>query len=136
MKMRSGWILATVVVFTGLCGCGGRVTVTGRVTYQGEPVPSTEVYFQPVDGSRFSLGKTDDDGHFSLRYSRDENGAPKGRYTVRLKYAPSALELTHEAPSKVSPELKEVIDRYGDIATSPLHYDITQSAQFIEIKLE
>jgi hypothetical protein len=137
MKMRSGWVLATAVVLTGLCGCGdGRVTVTGRVTYKGEPVPSTEVYFQPDDGSRFSLGKTDDDGNFSLRYSRDEDGAPKGQYTVRLKYAPGAAEETHKGPSKASPELKQVIARYGNTGTSSLHYDITKSGQFIEIKLE
>lgn len=136
MRIRGGWLVVAVLM-TGLCGCGdGRVSVTGRVTYKGEPVPSTEVYFQPDDGKRFSLGKTDDDGNFSLRFSRDEDGAPKGQYTVRLKYAPSAAEETHKIPSKASPELKEVIARYGNTTNSPLHYDITKNGQFIEIKLE
>jgi hypothetical protein len=136
MNTRSCWFLVTAVLLGALSGCGdGRVKVTGRVTYKGEPVPSTEVYFQPDDGSRWSLGKTDDDGRFSLRYSRLEDGATKGQYRVRLKYTPSAQEETHQIPPKASRELKEVIAKYNDAGTSPLRYDITKSSQFIEIKL-
>jgi hypothetical protein len=136
MNMRRCWLLVTAVLLVGFSGCSSdRVKVTGRVTYKGEPVPSTEVYFQPDDGSRTSVGKTDDDGRFSLSYSRQENGAPKGQYKVRLRYVPSAEEELHTIPPKASRELKEVIAKYGNAEKSPLHYEIT-SGQFIEIKLD
>ncbi len=71
MNTRWCWLVVALVLLAAVSGCGsGRVKVTGRVTYKGEPVPSTEVYFQPDDGSRTSIGKTDDDGRFSLRFSR------------------------------------------------------------------
>jgi hypothetical protein len=136
MNIRRCCFLVTAVVLVAVSGCGsGRVKVTGRVTYKGEPVPSTEVYFQPDDGSRTSAGKTDDDGRFSLRYSRQEDGAPTGQYKVRLKYAPSAEEETHQIPPKASRELKEVIAKYNDASKSDLHYEIKENGQFIEIKI-
>jgi hypothetical protein len=135
LKARYSWPLL-LVLLVAVSGCGsGRVKVTGRITCKGEPVPSTEVYFCPDDGSRFSLGHTDDDGRFSLRYSRQEDGAPPGHYTVRLKYVPSAEEELHQIPPKASRELKEVIAKYRDLSDSPLHYDITKNGQFIDIKL-
>jgi hypothetical protein len=127
-----------LALLAGVSGCNseGRVQVTGRVTYKGEPVPSTQVNFQPDDGSRGSIGHTNDDGRFSLRYSRQEDGAPLGRYIVILKYTPSAEEETHQILPKASRELKEVIAHYGDQTTSNLHYEITHNGQDIEIKLE
>jgi len=63
------------------CGCGGPnlVTAKGRLTYQGQPIPSTYVTFQPKEeGKRASNGLTDDEGHFTLAYSRQEPGVLKG----------------------------------------------------------
>lgn len=137
MKIQLGWCLAAVVLCAGVCGCGsGRAKVTGRLTYKGEPVPSTRVVFQPDDGSRGSIGRTDDNGCFSLSYSRQENRIPRGPYTVTLKYAPSAEEETHQIPPKLSRELREVIAQHGDQSTSNLRFEIKRSKQDIEIKLE
>jgi len=130
-------VLALVVALVA-GGCGGPrfVNVTGRVTYKGQPVPSTQVRFMPDNGERPSNGLTGDDGNFTLRYSRTQAGAPTGTYTVFLTYVPSNEEETHQIQPKASKELKAVIAKYGDPKTSGLHYEISKDGQVIEINLE
>jgi len=51
--------------------------VTGRLTYKGEPVPSTTVKFCPdEEGKRPSQGVTDDQGNFTLTNSMTEKRRP------------------------------------------------------------
>jgi hypothetical protein len=128
--------LALVLAVTG-CNSSALVTASGRLTYKGKPVPSTLVTFWPEEeGKRASTGVTDDDGNFTLQYSRTEPGVLRGKHTVFLAYHVSMEEELRKIPPKASPELKAVIARYGDLKTSPLHYEITKSGQFIEIQLE
>jgi len=138
MTTRFFWCLAVLTLPLAAGGCGGQrlVSVSGRVTHQGRPVPSTLVTFQPDDGGRPSKGVTDDDGRFTLRYSRTEAGASRGRCAVFLTYVVSNEEELRQAPPKASKELKAVIARYGDPAKSGLHHEITKDGQFIEITLE
>ena len=128
---------AALVLLLAVSGCGSElVSASGRLTYNGQPVPSTLVMFQPDDGSRRSTGVTDDDGRFSLRYSRTQTGVKRGPHTVVLKYEVSGDEELGRKKSKASKELKEVIKRYADPKKSKLHYDVTENGQFFEIKLE
>ncbi len=130
------WLPAALVLLLALAGCNSRlVRVSGRITYHGQPVPSTLVTFLPDSGGRASHGLTDDNGNFTLTYSRTEVGATRGHDTVFLTYHLSNEEELKEAPPKASPELKAVISRYGNPETSPLHYEITHSGQFIDIEL-
>src|SRR5262249_55663652 len=112
------------------------VNASGRVTYKGRPVPSTRVIFVPEDGSRRSTGLTDDDGNFTLRFSRTRDGVKRGRHTVILRYEVSADEETHQIPPKASTEVKAVIARFGDPKKSALHYEITSNGQVFEIELD
>jgi hypothetical protein len=118
-------------------GCGGRLArVTGKVTYKGQPVPSTQVTFQPEDGSRPSHGLTDDNGRFTLRYSRQDAGATRGRHTVYLTYFVGNDEYLGKAAPKASEALKAVIARYGDVKTSPLKFEVKKNGEHFEIKLD
>ena len=136
MKIQNIWLVAALALLPAAAGCGSPlVTVTGRVTYKGEPVPSTLVTFMPDDGGRPSHAVTDDNGNFTLKYSRQEVGARRGKHTVFLTYHVSneeELGQTEKAPK----ELRAVIDSFGDPKTSPLHYDVTRNGQFIDIKLD
>jgi hypothetical protein len=137
MKLRQRWPLLALPLLLVLSGCGGGpklVRVTGRVLCDGKPVPSTQVYFQPDDGGRFSTGLTDDDGNFTLRYSRTEEGVVLGKHKVHLKYVVGNDEYNHTIEPKASKELKGVIERY-DADKSDLHAEVTKSGQFIEIQL-
>ena len=137
MNARTGRVVAALVLLAAASGCGGKlVTVKGRVTYQGRPVPSTLVTFLPDDGGRRSQGLTDDNGNFTLHYSRDEVGVTRGKHTVFLAYHISNEEYVHEAEPKASKELKEVVAAYSDPKTSPLHYEVTANGQFFDLKLD
>src|SRR5262249_29531330 len=67
MAARYHWLwLAGALLFAG-AGCGGSdlVNASGRLTYKGQPVPSTYVTFAPQEeGKRASVGLTDSDGNF------------------------------------------------------------------------
>ncbi len=138
MKSRAFWFLAVLALPLAAGGCGGPrfLHVTGRVTHKGQPVPSTQVFFLPDNGERRSIGLTDDDGNFTLRYSRSQGGAPPGKYTVYLAYVPSNEEENHTAPPKASKELRAVIARYGEPEKSGLHYELKEDGQFVEIDLK
>ena len=135
--IRWGWPLVAGLLLT-LSGCGGSglVDVNGRLTYKGQPVPSTIVIFAPEgDGQRPSRGLTDDDGNFKLSYSKGQSGAQRGKHTVVLKYFVSGPEELHEIPPKASAQLRKVIAQFGDQTSSPLHYDVSKNGQFVEIEL-
>jgi hypothetical protein len=138
MNTRIGWPVPALVLVFALSGCGGPlVKVTGRLTYKGQPVPSTTLTFTPEEeGKRPSHGVTDDDGNFTLRYSSTEVGALTGKFTVTLRYHMTADEETHTIPPKASKELRAVIQKYSNPSSSPLHYEITKSGQVVDIKLE
>lgn len=139
MKTIFRWrylILIALLMGSG-CSGSGLVNAKGRLTYNGSPVPSTYVIFQPQEeGKRASTGLTDDDGNFTLQFSRTEPGVLRGQHTVFLTYYVSVDEELHKIPPKASKELKAVIARYGNVKTSPLQYEITTSGQFIEIDLK
>jgi len=140
MKTRTGGApVGLALLLLGVSGCGGNglVGATGRLTYKGQPVPSTRVIFQPEDvNSRRSTGVTNDDGRFTLRFSRTENGVKLGKHKVYLKYDISVEEETSQIPPKASRELRKIIDKYGDPEKSPLRYEVTHGGQVVEIQLE
>jgi hypothetical protein len=137
MNARTNWAWIALVLLPVVSGCGGPlVKVTGRLTYKGQPVPSTLVTFFPDNGSRRSTGLTDDNGHFTLRYSRTEWGVSRGQHAVFVRYDVSAEEETGQIKPKASKELKAIIAKYGDPKTSGLHYEITQDGQYVEVELK
>ncbi len=138
MTRRTSFLAAALAGVLAAAGCSGPlVTVTGRLTYKGQPVPSTYVIFQPEEeGKRASRGITDDDGRFSLTNSKSDVGALRGRHTVYLKYHLTADEEMGKVPPKASKDLKAAIAKYSDPKKSPLHYEVTSNGQFIEIDLE
>lgn len=84
-----GWCLlvrsVALVILPLLTGCGpGQGTVSGKVLYQGKPVPGGTVMFSPVD-SRYNLAtaQLDEEGNYSLTVTAGE---------VRISVDNSALK--------------------------------------------
>jgi hypothetical protein len=138
MRLRSLWYFLAAALFLAVCGCrgSGLVQATGKLTYQGKPVPSTRVTFQPDDGSRRSTGVTEDDGQFKLRFSRTQDGVKLGPHKVYLTYEVSAEEEIGKIKPKASRELKEVIARYGNAKAPLLQAEIKHDGQVIELELK
>jgi hypothetical protein len=88
------WVALPIALVA--CGCGGagygEVPVSGRVTYDGEPLAHVHLSFQPVakDESGFgpgSFGRTDAEGKFELRtVYPDAPGALPGEHRVTVSY--------------------------------------------------
>ena len=124
--------LVLLVVASG-CGESRVVKVTGRLTYKDRAVPNVWVSFHHEDGSRASRGKTGEDGTFTLKYTKHELGAVRGRHNVSLEYDPRAEE--EGKPSPIDAETRKALARYADSSTSGLQYEVTHDGQVIEINL-
>jgi hypothetical protein len=88
---RRGWIFVSLALIAAtLAGCGsgkpeGVAQVSGRVTLGGEPLSGAIVTFLPVQqGASTSLGRTDDEGRFTLLYGGDIEGAQVGQHRVTI----------------------------------------------------
>jgi len=85
-------LLRTSALLTIAClciGCGGseHPTVSGKVTYDGEPLANIQLVFNPVSDTTaanapYSTAVTDENGAFSLKTRDGQLGAAKS-YTVR-----------------------------------------------------
>lgn len=73
-----------------LSGCGDKnkkdtlYKVTGKVTKDGTGLKDIGVTFHPVDGGAPSSGSTNENGEFTLTYSKGGEGAIAGKHKVVL----------------------------------------------------
>ena len=85
-RLETAIACAAVVVLVGCSQSGPKLaTVSGRVTLDGEPAYATEVMFYPEGEKSPSVGRTDRDGNYKLRYKRGGEGGSVGWNVVRLK---------------------------------------------------
>lgn len=75
------------------CGRSGPelAIVTGKVTLDGEPVAHAQLTFKPPatgSGGSTAYGVTDNQGNYTLQYSRDARGALPGQYEVVIESPP------------------------------------------------
>ena len=102
------FILVAVTSLTAIgCSGGDYVSVSGKVTNNGDPVPNVRVVFTPdavgenhVPGP-YSSGETDENGTFTLRTRYDEAGAVVGPHRVGFEWA----DIDFDAMSGLKDEL-------------------------------
>ncbi|MCA9203132.1 MAG: hypothetical protein KDA59_08805 [Planctomycetales bacterium] len=142
---RSVLMLLLSVSLLPLVGCGPAgpktVPVSGTVTLNGQPVPHLVVHFMPDEG-RPSWGYTDEQGRFTLNYTRDRDGAELGKHKVWFVYEPKAqdagqeMEWMKSGPPRASEELAAALQKYGSDSASPLTLDVQQSESDLQLKLD
>ena len=79
--------ISIVLLVAWNVGCGGRSdlgTVTGKVTYNGQPLRAAEVQFHPDAAGRKSVGYTDANGEYDLLYTPNERGTLLGPHKVAV----------------------------------------------------
>ncbi|MBN2021413.1 MAG: carboxypeptidase regulatory-like domain-containing protein [Pirellulales bacterium] len=86
---------ATLLVLAALPGCARSTRpelgeVGGTITLDGRPLADAIVVFTPVEGGRQSMGVTDEDGRYTLRYLRDVPGAKIGPHNVAVTMSSEA----------------------------------------------
>lgn len=96
-----------------LPGCGGRdlTSVSGTVTYQGQPLEQGRVGFLPVNG-RPSYGDIQD-GQFKLSTYESGDGAASGSYRVLIQ-----SDKLSDPADAFSNRISLIPNKYGDPETS------------------
>ena len=121
------WTVPVLVtlIFASIVGCGGPsqfplAEVSGRVTFDGQPVANVMVTFMPIsDGKNpnsgpYSLGLTDANGVYHLQTRYGEDGAVVGTHRIVLETAGSDPEL---AAVEGNPESSGGSERLNDQAS-------------------
>lgn len=86
------WLLTGAVSLAVVIGCGDdgglgkRYPVSGKITYQGKPVPLGNIFFVPVkaEAGRAASGAINSEGWYKLSTAGGEDGAYAGDYKIRI----------------------------------------------------
>jgi hypothetical protein len=135
-----------VALFTGfIAGCSsssGTAPVSGRVTYQGKPVPNAHVSFTPAEGtSRAAEGLTDAGGEFTLRTFTTNDGALVGKYRISvIARGPDRPlkpgEVGSGMPGETMPGDPIIPTKYFAPDTSGLTYEVKRGRNHVELELK
>jgi len=129
-----------------LVGCGrGGGTVSGKVTFNGQPVPSGTVTFVSADGHAFPTIIQEDGsyvvehvatGPATITVVTPPPPAPPPRSTP--KGSPGAGSDTSAEAAGMKPQIKvvSVPAKYADPKTSGLSYTVTSGSQTYDIPLK
>ncbi len=105
---RKSWQLAAVVLLAGLasgCSESSSASVSGKVTFKGEPVVHGDVTFFQSSTGRVAQSSLDSEGNYSLNLSQGGD-LPAGEFRVTVTPEVSYVEVDLGARGK---DLKEVI---------------------------
>jgi hypothetical protein len=101
------FVFGTVVLSLLVMGCGDRgpklVKATGKVTYQGEPLPKATVVFVPEGEERTAFATTDEQGDFVIA-TNGRPGAIPGTYKVAVTAIRLLREVSEEEAISMSNE--------------------------------
>ena len=134
--LRASAVPLLVCVFVAGCSGSNVVSVSGTLTYKGNPVTNAFINFMPENG-RPSMGETDQNGKFTLIYDPQTKGAQRGKHRVFVEYnavadANQPGAVPGETP-RLSNDLKEFFSKYnGD--NSKIEVVIDKSTS--DLKLE
>ena len=130
------WLSVTLLVIVAATGCGGggpqTHSVSGKVTFKGNPVAQAQVGFVPTDGTgeaKPAQGQTDASGNYSLTTylgpGDNASGAMAGKFKVTVtKGLPQGKPITYEELAKFKSEIPEV---YADTVNTPLTAEVSAS---------
>ncbi len=128
-----------------IAGCQSRrpdvVTVEGKVTLDGQPVPHARVEFIPklddFGASMNSYGETDDDGYFTLTCSwENKSGACVGTHWVVVGEVPAAPGVNIRKEPRPEPKANRPLPpEYNTIASTPLVIEVVRGKTQYDLPL-
>jgi hypothetical protein len=122
---------------TCLCvaGCSDKLeaTVSGRVSFGGQPLTTGAVTFHPVGDGPPGIGQIQSDGTYQVSVGT-ETGLTVGEHIVTVVATGPAPEPTPANPEPLPTSL--IPARYGNRETTPLRHTITPGANSIDLALE
>ena len=104
------------------CGRSDMVAVSGRVTWNGRPVPDAVVRFAH-EARPMAWAGTDAEGRYRLTTRRPLDGAYIGRHRVTV--APLISGALSDAEAAALGARKDIPKMFQDVNTSPLAVEVT-----------
>jgi hypothetical protein len=101
--------------------------VSGKVTFNGKPLPSGTVTFVSKDGKTTVAGAIAEDGTYRVIL-------PGGEYGVAITTAPQKKKDDPKDPPKKVPVF-QIPAKYGDVKTSGITYKVAKGKQSFDIDL-
>ena len=145
MERRGRFLCGTTLVLALGCGGGerreGLAPVTGRITYNGQPVPAGQIYLYPVDGNRQSSGSIEADGKYVLTSYKSGDGALIGKHRVVIDATqpvgplpdPDDIEAMKAGPPR--PPKRILPSQYYDQARTPLEAEVKDENNVIDFPI-
>lgn len=122
-------LLATALLL--ICGCSGKVPLTGKVTFADDDSPLTTGMVCFAQGSFLARGNLNSDGTYQVSSTGTNDGLPKGKYKVYLVGA--ELVRSSGGNSTYTP----LVDRkYESAATTDIECDVDGSTKQFDFKVE
>jgi hypothetical protein len=139
LARRSFLLLLVLLVLSG-CGSDGPevMKVSGTVTREGKGIDKLVVNFWPENG-RPSWGLTDTEGHYTLKYDKDRDGAVPGKHKVWVQVKPTSPKEEADMANGLwqrHPQIISIIEKYGNQKTSPLIVEIKENNQVVDLPLD
>ena len=130
--------MAALVLLT-LVGCGRSgpemASVSGRVTFEGKPVPKGTIAFKPVaPNGRTATGAIGPDGSYTLQTEEADDGAQLGEYVVTISAHDEPL-LDYTPAQPVKPKLL-VPAQYEDPEKSGLKKTVVRGSNVFNFDLK
>ncbi len=123
LNSTSAAAFVAIVLTIASVGCGGSGLampetglVEGTVTMDGQPLPNVSIVFQPQDDpkARASMALSDEQGHYSLSYHADKQGALIGPHKVSVTTPSDAPDPSGQAkepiPAKYNSKSELVVE--------------------------
>lgn len=154
MIVRTSLAIGLLLGITWIVGCAQQpaadrpttYSVTGTVTFQGNPVEGATVAFSPTQGKQGAFATTDASGKYSLTTFVGGDGALPGEYKVKIsqyeKEAPSGGEGEEYVPPEETGEGEDsgpknlLPEKYADANSSGLTATVTEGENTIDFALE
>jgi hypothetical protein len=134
-------IVASVFVVSSVgCSSENRVatgTVTGVVTYNGDPLQIGSLLFVPVGGGPTAEANIGTDGSFEMGTYDDDDGAVLGEHQVMITAftAPGGSGLPEDVIDGDGAPVSILPDFYGDLEKSGLKVDVKSGENNIDFVL-
>jgi hypothetical protein len=134
-------IVASVIVVLSVgCSSENRVatgTVTGVVTYNGDPLQIGSLLFVPVGGGPTAEANIGTDGSFEMGTYDDDDGAVLGEHQVMITAftAPGGSGLPEDVIDGDGAPVSILPDFYGDLEKSGLKVDVKSGENNIDFVL-
>jgi len=132
--MSKRWVLiALAMASIPLSGCGEESTsISGAVTYNGQPVEEGAISFRPADGTGQSFGARIVDGRYAT-----EKGSPGSKKVVVMGVKKIDFGMSSDEATRKADEATAAGKAWGGHLAEPADYipeDAEGNSQVVEVK--